>query len=449
MRRMPQPPKPTGPGILQMAAPLVVSFWMRSLFTFVDTIYASTLGDPSVAAIGLSIPFEFLMIAVWVGLSTGLTSNLASAMGARQERRIEQHLRVGWKLVFTAVPVFGAVGAACWPLASRISPDAAVAREFAVYGTVLLGGSALTLFWSVIPDSIVKAHGDTRATMWAGIWSNLLNLVLNTVFLFIFEWGIFGIALSTVLGRFGGLGYALWKAAEHERKRKAAGLDTEPGTDPAPYAAQLSLAVPAALAFCLMATETAIVNGLLSRLDRGTAAVAAYAIFYRVFQFAVMPAIAAAVAMLPFAARRFGAGDVAGVRSGLRTVHVAGIAYVVLSAPVLWFTAGPLSRALAESPATAEFATYAIRLVPLGCLASLPFFLIRPVFEAMGRGRPGLAMAAVRYLLLTAPLAWAGIRIAPGLGWPPFHGLVLGLIASGGVASSIFALWVRAVLRAR
>ena len=58
------------PSVLRMAAPLVVSFWMRSLFTFVDTVFAATLGDASVAAIGLSIPFEFLMIAVWVGLST-------------------------------------------------------------------------------------------------------------------------------------------------------------------------------------------------------------------------------------------------------------------------------------------------------------------------------------------------------------------------------------------
>src|SRR5213593_5096169 len=109
--------------ILGMAAPLVVSFWMRSLFTFVDTIYASTLGDQAVAAIGLSIPFEFLMIAVWVGLSTGLTSNLASAMGAREGARIDQYLGATWRLVIGIVPFFAALGAACWAFAGRIAPD--------------------------------------------------------------------------------------------------------------------------------------------------------------------------------------------------------------------------------------------------------------------------------------------------------------------------------------
>src|SRR5213593_4710764 len=110
-------------GILRMSAPLVISFWMRSLFTFVDTIYASTLGDASVAAIGLSIPFEFLMIAVWVGLSTGLTSNLARAMGAREGAKIEQYLGATWRLVIGIVPFFAALGAACWAFAGRIAPD--------------------------------------------------------------------------------------------------------------------------------------------------------------------------------------------------------------------------------------------------------------------------------------------------------------------------------------
>ena len=91
------------------------------------------------------------------------------------------------------------------------------------------------MFWSIIPDSIVKAHHDTRSTMWAGIWSNVINVVLNTIFTFVFHWGIFGIALSTVVGRFGGLVYAQRRARAHEAAREARGADLSPATDPAPY----------------------------------------------------------------------------------------------------------------------------------------------------------------------------------------------------------------------
>lgn len=434
------------PGILQMAAPLVVSFWMRSLFTFVDTIYASTLGDDAVAAIGLSLPFEFLMIAVWVGLSTGLTSNLSRAMGGREDVKIAQILKVAWNLVLLMVPVFAILGGSLWFLAPHLSPDAEVARQFAIFGTVLVGGSAFSLFWSVIPDSVVKAHGDTRSTMWAGIWSNVVNLVLNTVFTFVFHWGIFGIGLSTVLGRFAGLAYALRKASAHEAARKASGGPWTPGIDPHPYRSTFALAVPAALAYTLMASESGIINALLKTTENAKEAIAAYAIYYRVFQFVVMPAIAAAVAMLPFAARRFGERDVPAVRRGIRQVNAAGLVYIAVAAPLLWFSARPIAAALSHSPVTEEFATFALRLVPVAALASTPVFLCRPVFEGMGRGRPGLVMAILRYVLLAGPAAWIGLRAGAAFGVPGLYGLLVGLVAAAALTSLLFAGWTQRAL---
>jgi len=434
------------PGLLRMTGPLVVSFWMRALFSFVDTYYASFLGDASVAAIGLSYPLEFMMIAVWVGLSTGLTSNFSRAMGAREETKLRQYLEASWRLVLLCTPAFTLVGAGCWIVAGRIAPDADVAREFAIFGTTLIAGSAFTMFWSVIPDSIVKAHGDTRATMWAGIWSNVLNVVFNTIFTFVFHWGIFGIALSTVLGRFGGLVYALRKAAAHERARRERNEPALPGRDPHPYHAIFALAIPGALSYVLMAGETGIVNTLLGGGEHGKEALAAYAVYYRVFSFVVMPAIAASVAMLPFAARRFGAGDVAGVRAGLREAHVAGVAYLAIAAPILYVAAEPIARQVTASPTSLAFLVPALRFVPAGALIAMPFFLCRPVFEGLGLGRPGLVMSLLRYVLLAAPAAWWGVRFAAERGISPVLGVALGVSVASVVSSAAMLLWTRSIL---
>lgn len=439
--------RPPTPGLLQMTRPLVVSFWMRSLFSFVDAYYAAFISDAAVAAIGLSFPFEFMMIAVWVGLSTGLTSNLSRAMGAREEAKIHQYLRATLRLVLLCVPLFCLVGAGCWAFAGRLSPGPDVARAFAIYGTTLVGGSAFTLFWSVLPDSIVKAHGDTRTTMWAGIWSNLINVVLNTVFTFVFHWGVFGIAFSTVLGRFGGLAYALRKASLHERERKALGERQVPGRDAHPYRSLFGLAVPAALSYILMASETGVVNWLLKGLSHGKEALAAYAIYYRVFQFVLMPAIAASVAMLPFAARRFGERDVDSVRDGLRQAQATALGYLAVAAPLLYFGAPLVAHQFSESAVTRAFLVPAMRWIPAIVLISVPFFLCRPVFEAMGRGRPGLAMAVVRYVVLAAPLAWTGLQLAPALGVNGVLGLIFGLGVASAASSAAFYAWTRAALR--
>ncbi len=437
----------TDPGLLQMAGPLIVSFWMRSVVTFVDTIYGAILGDDAVAAIGLTIPVEFLMIAIWVGLSTGLTSALSRAMGANHGRKIEQYLKVSSVLVWGAAILFTVVGAALWFVAPRLELDAAVARDLQVYGTVLVVGSAFTTFWSILPDSIVKAHHDTRSTMWAGIWTNLLNVVLNTLFLFVFHWGVFGIAFSTVISRLGGLVYAIARARHHERLRRQADPDPAPELDPEPYGRILRLAVPSSLTFVLMALEGAVVNALLAKMKHATEAIASYAIYYRIVLFAIQPVIATAVAMLPYAARRFGQGDVSGVRDGIRNGLLAMSVYSIVILGPLALGFGPwLAGMLTESEVAGSYTSVALRIVPLACITGSPFLLCRPVFEALGRGGPGLIMAAIRYLLLTGPLAWGGMVIADRLGQPGIFGLIFGLLIAGTLPSIGFYLWTRSTL---
>jgi len=425
----------------------MVSFVMRSAFPFVDTIYAAIEGDAAVAAIGLTFPFEFVMIAFWIGMSTGLTSTLSRAMGARQGRRIEQYLKATWRLVWIVSPAFLVIGAAIWFIAPQFGLDEDVYRSFRIYGAVLIGGSALTTFWSVIPDSVVKAHQDTRSTMWAGIWSNVANLVLNTLFLFVFGWGIFGIALSTVIGRIAGLVYALKKAGAHEAKRLAAGLDTDLTPDPAPYRPILALAVPASITFILMAAETAVINTLLAGAPNDTSAIAAYSIYYRIMMFAAMPVIAVSVAMLPFAAKRIGEKDAAGLNKGLWQAGVVSVVYSLgIMLPLVWLGGDHLANWLSETPLTTEYTAFSLQVVPIASLALAPFILCRPVFEAMGRGKPGLYMAILRYVVLTLPAAYVGMHVAASYGQPSLYGILIALVVVAVIASLLFSLWLRRAL---
>jgi len=433
--------------LLQMSWPLMVSFTMRAAFSLVDTIYAATLGDAAVAAIGLAVPFEFVMVAIWVGLSSGLTAGLSRAMGRAEHRKVEQYLRAASRLVQLTTPAFAAVGLAIWWLAPKAGLEPDVLAAFRMYGTTLVFGSAFTMFWSVIPDSIVKAHQDTRSTMWAGIWSNVINVVLNTLFTFVFHWGVFGIAFSTVLGRFGGLAYALHRAARHERKRKerdGAGL---PDLDPHPYRAILALAIPGSLGFALMAAESALVNGVLANLPNPKEGLAAYSIYFRVVLFALNPVIAISVAMLPYAARRYSRRDAAGIGHGVReAIATAAVYAVVVVAPIALLGGRAIAAALSESPLTEEYAAVALRVVPLAVILGTPFLLCRPAFEGMGRGRPGLWMAVLRYVVLTAPLAWIGALVVGRWGAPALYGVLAGLLVAAALSSAAFLAWLRSAL---
>jgi Na+-driven multidrug efflux pump len=371
-------------------------------------------------------------------------------MGAHRGAQVRQYLSASLRLVFIVSPAFVVMGAAIALVAPRMELADDVYRAFRIYGVTLIAGGALTSFWSIIPDSVVKAHQDTRSTMWAGILSNVVNVTLNTLFLFVFHWGVFGIALSTVLGRIAGLVYAHLRARAHERRREASGRDAVGGADPAPYRSILALAVPSSLTFALMAGETALINALLASGRHATEAIAAYSIFHRIVLFALNPIIAASVALLPYSARRFGERNISGVRRGLRQVGIATVAYsVLLVAPVIFAAAPWIARRLAETPVTVEYTIFVLRTVPFACLLGAPFLFLRPVFEGMQRGAPGLVMAGLRYLILTPLLAWIGLEAAEAWNQPGLYGLAIGLLVAAAVTSAVFSLWLHRALQVK
>jgi Na+-driven multidrug efflux pump len=443
--------RPHDQGVLKLALPLIFSFWLRAAFQWVDTIYASSLdslGDASIAAIGLTAPFEFLMIACWVGTSSGLTSRLAAAMGAGEGRKIEQLKVATRRIVGHLRIVFLLLAVGLWFGADHLVADKDVAQQFKLYGPVLLAGSGITAFWSVLPDSIVKAHNDMRSTMWAGVISTLTNFALNTVFVFVFHWGILGIGLATVLARLSGLAYALGRARMHEDRRLALAEDNKPGLFEKPTKAILQLSVPAGLSFGLLALEGIAINYMLTKQTDSSALLAAWSIVDRAGRFLTMPVVAIGVALLPLCARLWGARDLQRIQRELRTGLKLCVGYSLLFAMPLTILLGPfVSRALTDAPEAQEAAKHGLRLISLAVLFGGPMFMLRSTFDGMQMPRPGFVVSSLRTIVFVLPLATLGMHFAPNFGLAQVEGLVLGVSLATGMATILLLLWMRAFLR--
>ena len=403
--------------LLVLAGPLVVSFWLRSAFGWIDTIFASTLegtggdklGDASIAAIGLTLPLEFLLTACWVGASNGLTARLAHAMGEGASEKVAQLKRAAILIISGLAIFFIGVSAVVWFTSDAFGLDPVLAKQFRIYATVLMAGSAVSSFWSILPDSLVKAHQDTRATMWAGLASSLTNIGLNALFLFVFEWGIFGIALSTVLGRFAGLAYAWARAGHHEKLRMAHPDQQTAGKMARPIRGILALAVPSALGFVLLGTESMSVNFILKELPDSTSAIAAWSIFDQSVRFLAMPIIALGVALLPLVARLKGEGRMGDIRKELNVgLRVSGIYLVALVLPLTYFVGPMVAKALTDTDVTKNLALSTLVWMPFAVAGLAPFLLCRATFDGLQQPRPSLFAAALRTLGLVIPLVWWG-----------------------------------------
>jgi Na+-driven multidrug efflux pump len=433
-----------------MAWPVVVSFTLRQTFATVDLVYARFLDQPgAVAAIGLWVPFQEVFAALWVGLSAGMTAAIAHALGRGDHARVEGIRRRTLQILTVVVVLMELAGIVALATLSNWGLPEDLAASFRTYGGTLLIGMPLVAFWSVWPDSIVKAHYDTRATMLAGIWATVANVVLNTLFVFAFGLGLFGIALATVLSRIVALLYAMRRASDHEQRRR----DKVASRAVAAVNARsiLRLGVPAALTFGLAATESVLVNRLLLTSPDPTDAVAGFGVMNAILRLALMPAAATSVAVLPFVARSFASGAIQKVRTELRQAVLLAIGFGTLftiPAGVLFpdsigaFFLDDAQRENLGDDLTRDL----LARVPILAFAITPFVVLRPTFEAMQRARAGVVAAVARYALLSWPLILLGDTLAPTLRWEPALAMQAGMILAAALASVIVVWMLRGPL---
>ena len=437
----------------QLALPMAISFTARMLFGQVDLVFAATLGDESwVASIGYYVQFQALFIAVWVGVSGGYTAALSHAFGARDEARVAALKNALLRFLYILVPSLGFLGVGVWYAIPYFGLEPDLEDSFSVYGTTMLIGMSLTGFWAIHPDSVIKAHQDMRSTMIAGLLSTGCNAILNALFVLVFGWGLFGIACATVVSRFPPLWFATWRmnVLERERKSDDSWDQGSSGSYAPPLWAILTLAVPGALSFLLTAAESAVFNNLLGG---ETAAIAAFGVFNQVQMLALMPAVASAAAVVPFAARLLPLKESVRIGRDLtRTLAFAALFGLLATTLIGWVFGGQIARAVLDAEdddfAQKVAATQSVlRLLPLSVLATAPFVLLRPVFEAAQRPKIGTMVSIVRFIGLSIPMVTLGSFLADPLGLEPLIAMVGAFIIAAMIASVITAAWVRGVLR--
>ncbi|MHC4513017.1 MAG: MATE family efflux transporter [Planctomycetota bacterium] len=442
--------------LIQLALPMVISFTFRFLFTLVDMIYAGAIKaqDPdAVAAIGLFLPIQTVFIALWVGLSAGFTASLSQAFGQHDEARVRALKGAMVKIHLLLVPLMLPLAALLWFVVPHL-PDLepGLKDSFRVYATVLLAGMPVAGFLSIYPDSIVKAHHDTISTMKAGLSSSVTNIVLNTVFVFVFHWGLLGIAIATVLSRYPSFFYARYRSRVLEGQRLAGLAAWDRGRQewPGPLRSILTLAVPGGFTYLLLFLEEAVVMWFLKGLPHNTVAIAAFGVYNRLLSLVTMPAIATSVAVLPFVARLVPEGRTDEVVSDLRRglVGAAGLC-LCIALPAGWIFAEPivafLVPKLAETHGAASINV--LFLLPFAGLAVVPFMVLRPVFEAVQRPRLGVMITMAKSLALSIPILAAGRHLAPVMELDPLLGILVGMAVAAMLASGMVVAASRHVLR--
>ena len=188
--------------LMQYALPAIIAMTASSLYNITDSIFIGH-GVGALAIAGLAITFPLMNLAAAFGamIGVGASTLLSVRLGQKDYDTannilgnvVTLNLILGLSYTFVMLlfldPILIFFGASADTLP--------YAHDFMV---IILCGNVITHMFMGL-NAMLRSAGSPRKAMYATIFAVLINIVLNPLFIFVFEWGIKGSAYATVIAQ--------------------------------------------------------------------------------------------------------------------------------------------------------------------------------------------------------------------------------------------------------
>ena len=185
--------------IIRFAFPVLMGLLLQQLYNTVDTIVVGNYtGEAALSAVGTTASFVFLMLAVATGFSAGNGVIVAQHFGAKNEKGVRENAATGILFLLTLGVIIGILGAfIARPaikhfIGAKDSYLDLAVEYFVVYSLGLVFQYGYNIF-----SAILRAVGDSAATLYFLLIAAILNIILDVVFVAYFKWGVIGAAVAT------------------------------------------------------------------------------------------------------------------------------------------------------------------------------------------------------------------------------------------------------------
>lgn len=318
--------------VRRLAIPAGTGFFFNTMFNVVDTWYGGQLSTTALAAMSLSFPVFFLILAAGSGVSSGATTLIGNALGRKDSDEARRYLSQSLSFALLHALILTVIGLA---LAPRIFALMGARGEYLAhalsYMNVIFAGSSFFLL-NFVMNAILNAHGNTLAYRNFLIGGFFLNLILDPWFMYggagLPPLGLAGIALATVLIQCAGVLYLFSQLSKTGSMPYFRLADLMPRWI---YFRELfRQGFPSAMNMMTVSLGIFIITWFAGRFGEQT--VAAYGIGTRIEQIALLPVMGLNISTLALTAQNFGAGRIDRIRETVRVSLRYGVLFALCGA---------------------------------------------------------------------------------------------------------------------
>ena len=394
---------------LKLALPVVFSMVLTVIYNMVDTFFIARTGNTDlIAAVSLSAPLFTFMIGIGDIFGLGGCSVISRLFG---EKRYEEGRAYSVFCYYGAI-ITGVIMAVLMlvfrvPILRFLGADDHT-MEYALQYYSFLAVGAPFIILSFSPNNILRTEGFSFDSMLGGIIGSCVNIVLDPIFISVFDWGAAGAAAATVLGYICTDIYYT-RALICKPKYLSINLKWIRKKIPAIWPI-LVIGIPAAVTNLTQSFGTALMNRAL--LPYGNENIAARGIAVKISSIAVMVMIGMAFGGQSLIGYNYGAKNHRRFRKIMKFAFgIESVIAVVLSL-LISFAAPVMMRFFVEDPVIIESGTKMLRIMQSSMLALAVVFVSTVTFQATGKAMGALTLSISRQGIIFAAVLAAGSALA-------------------------------------
>lgn len=190
--------------LLRYSIPAIISMLVATLYNVIDRIFIGNIpivGTLSMAGLGITLPITSIINAFGLLLGVGGATSIALKQGEGSHHEVGKILGN----VFTLTVIFGlTITVFTLTFSTEILTlfgASTTSLPYAeAYLDVILLGSVFSLFGNVF-SYLIRGDGSPRFAAGLMITGCILNIILDALFIYVFDWGIKGAAIATVISQ--------------------------------------------------------------------------------------------------------------------------------------------------------------------------------------------------------------------------------------------------------
>ena len=314
--------------IVRLALPALGALAAEPLYVLADTAIVGHLGRPQIAALGLAGTVLAGAFTIFNFLTYGTTAVVARASGAGREKEAARlAAQALWASLGIGVVLLAGCEIVAAPLLAGLGGHGRSGHFALLYFRIAAAGLPAALV-ALAGQGYLRGVSNLRRPLEIVVAANVLNIVLELVFVYVFHWGIAGSAAGTAVAQAGmGAAFVVELLRPHAATRRPSLREMAPMFR---IGRQIFVRTAALYASFLAAAS------VLARM--GDAQIGAHQIAYEFFLFLALVLDAIAIAGQVIVGRKLGAGDADGAHAAaLRMIEwsvVIGLVFAVVLAPL-------------------------------------------------------------------------------------------------------------------